>query len=100
MREGSWDQAFSIASGAFSVLSSESVSLSAAIDSYLAADALSLCDLPAFETSSMMVGQFVEALPGNSLGKLPLELNLRNPLMQVNVWRSRQAELFLTELLL
>ena len=53
MREGSWDQAFSIASRTFSVLGSESVSLSAAIDRNLAADALSLCDLPAFETSSM-----------------------------------------------
>ncbi len=53
MREGTWDEALAIASQSFSHLESQTVSLSDAIDRFLAKDALSLCDLPAFETSSM-----------------------------------------------
>jgi molybdopterin molybdotransferase len=53
VREGTWDQALAIAAQSFSRLNSQTVSLSDAIDSFLAKDALSLCDLPAFETSSM-----------------------------------------------
>lgn len=53
MREGTWDQALSIASQSFPRLDSHTVSLADAIDRYLAEDTLSLCDLPAFETSSI-----------------------------------------------
>jgi len=53
VREGTWDQALAIAAQSFSRLNSQTVSLSDAIDRFLAKDALSLCDLPAFETSSM-----------------------------------------------
>lgn len=53
MREGTWDQALAIASQSFSRLDSQTVTLSDAIDRFLAKDVLSLCDLPAFETSSM-----------------------------------------------
>jgi molybdopterin molybdotransferase len=53
VREGTWDQALEIASQSFSRLDSQTVTLSDAIDRFLAKDALSLCDLPAFETSSM-----------------------------------------------
>ena len=53
MREVAWDQAYSIASQSFSRLDSQEVSLTEAIGRTLAKDALSFCDLPAFETSSM-----------------------------------------------
>ncbi len=53
MREGSWDQALAVASQSFSSLKPQKVSLSDAIDRYLAEDVISLCQLPAFETSSM-----------------------------------------------
>jgi len=53
VREGTWDQALEIASQSFSRLDSQTVTLPDAIDRFLAQDALSLCDLPAFETSSM-----------------------------------------------
>jgi molybdopterin molybdotransferase len=48
-----WDQGFALASSSFSILASESVSLANAIDRYIKDDVVSLCDLPAFETSSM-----------------------------------------------
>ena len=53
MREGTWEQAFDIASHSFTKLAAQEVALTDAIDRYTAADVLSLCDLPAFETSSM-----------------------------------------------
>ena len=53
MREGTWDQGQAIASQCFSPLDSQEVSLTEAIGRILAKDALSLCDLPSFETSSM-----------------------------------------------
>lgn len=53
MREGTWDQAFDISSRSFSKLAADQVTLKDAIDRYTAEDVLSLCDLPAFETSSM-----------------------------------------------
>ena len=53
MREGSWDEAFALASATFSILESEKVSLSDANSRTLASDLKALCDLPAFATSSM-----------------------------------------------
>ena len=53
MREGTWEQAFDIASHSFTKLAADQVTLKDAIDRYTAEDVLSLCDLPAFETSSM-----------------------------------------------
>ena len=53
LREGSWDQACALASQSFMPLHSQTVSLADAIDRYLSQDVLSLCDLPAFETSAM-----------------------------------------------
>ena len=53
MREGSWDEAFALASVTFSILESEKVSLSDANARTLARDLKALCDLPAFATSSM-----------------------------------------------
>jgi len=48
-----WDEAFDIASKSFAHLGSETVLLSSAFGRTLAVDAVSLCDLPAFETSAM-----------------------------------------------
>jgi molybdopterin molybdotransferase len=53
MREVTWDQAFDSASHSFAKLVAQEVVLIDAIDRYAAEDVLSLCDLPAFETSSM-----------------------------------------------
>ena len=53
MREGTWEQAFDNASHSFTKLAAQEVALTDATDRYTAADVLSLCDLPAFETSSM-----------------------------------------------
>ena len=53
MREGSWDDAFGVASNSFAVLQSEKVALSDANARTLARDLKALCDLPAFATSSM-----------------------------------------------
>ena len=53
LREGSWDQACALASQSFMPLHPQTVSLADAIDRYLSQDVLSLCDLPAFETSAM-----------------------------------------------
>jgi len=53
MREGSWDDAFGIASKSFSILESEKMALSDANTRTLARDLNALCDLPAFATSSM-----------------------------------------------
>ena len=53
MREASWDIAVATASQAFARLDSERVSLSDSVGRFLARDHQSLCDLPAFETSSM-----------------------------------------------
>lgn len=53
MREGSWDQARSIAASTFTQLASERVELSNSVGRTLAFDASALCDLPAYETSSM-----------------------------------------------
>jgi molybdopterin molybdotransferase len=53
MREGSWDQAREIASTAFPRLSNQQLSLSDSVGRLLALDAHALCDLPAYETSSM-----------------------------------------------
>lgn len=53
MREVTWDQAFDSASHSFAKLVAQEVALIDAIDRYAAEDVLSLCDLPAFETSSM-----------------------------------------------
>lgn len=53
MREGSWDQAFSLAGTTFSKLECEKVSLADANSRTLASDLKALCDLPAFATSSM-----------------------------------------------
>ena len=51
--EPSWDVAREIASSAFKNLAPEVVSLDHAIGRVLGAPALSLCDLPAYETSAM-----------------------------------------------
>jgi molybdopterin molybdotransferase len=53
MREGTWEQAFEIASHSFSKIEADKVALKDSIDRYAAEDVVSLCDLPAFETSSM-----------------------------------------------
>jgi len=53
MREGTWDQACECATHSFAKLSSQVVALKDAIDKYTTEDVHSLCDLPAFETSSM-----------------------------------------------
>lgn len=53
MREGTWDDAFGVASNSFAVLQSEKVALSDANARTLARDLKALCDLPAFATSSM-----------------------------------------------
>lgn len=53
MREGSWDQARTIASTTFAALPSEKVSLADSVGRVLARDAVALCDLPAYQTSSM-----------------------------------------------
>ena len=53
MREGSWDQARGLAANTFAALPSEKVSLTDSVGRVLAADATALCDLPAYETSSM-----------------------------------------------
>ena len=48
-----WDQGISLASSSFSILQTENVSLTNAIGRYVKENVVSLCDLPAFETSSM-----------------------------------------------
>ena len=53
MREGTWDDAFGVASSSFSILESEKIALSDANTRTLARDLNALCDLPAFATSSM-----------------------------------------------
>jgi len=53
MREGSWDESFSLAKSTFSLMESESVPLKEGVDRVLANEIYSLCDLPAFATSSM-----------------------------------------------
>jgi molybdopterin molybdotransferase len=53
MREGGWDDAFTVASTTFSTLESEKVLLADAQSRTLACDVQALCDLPAFATSSM-----------------------------------------------
>jgi molybdopterin molybdotransferase len=51
--EASWDAAFEIARDSFTSLPTQSIVLSDAYGRVLAADAQSLCNLPAFQTSSM-----------------------------------------------
>lgn len=53
MREVSWDQAVSVAAHSFSRLPLQRVLLPDAVNRILVNDAISLCDLPAFDTSSM-----------------------------------------------
>lgn len=53
LSECSWDEARAVFSNSFSRCSTQTLSLPAAHGRVLAADAYSLCDLPAFETSSM-----------------------------------------------
>ena len=53
MREGSWDEAYAIASQTFSTLPAEAVALSQSVGRFLASPARALCDLPAYATSSM-----------------------------------------------
>jgi len=53
MREGSWDEAHSISEKSFSRLGSEWVSISSAAGRIAARNLSSLCDLPAYTTSSM-----------------------------------------------
>lgn len=53
MREGSWDQARTIAATTFPALGSEQVTLADSVGRVLSADATAFCDLPAYETSSM-----------------------------------------------
>lgn len=48
-----WDQGISLASSSFSILQTENVSVTNAIGRYVKENVVSLCDLPAFETSSM-----------------------------------------------
>ena len=51
--EGSWDGAFAIARDSFTSLPTQSIALSDAYGRVLGADMFALCNLPAFETSSM-----------------------------------------------
>lgn len=51
--EGSWDGAFAIARDSFTSLPTQSIALSHAYGCVLGADMFALCNLPAFETSSM-----------------------------------------------
>jgi molybdopterin molybdotransferase len=53
MREGSWDESFDLAKSTFPMMESESVLLNVGVSRVLARDIFSLCDLPAFATSSM-----------------------------------------------
>lgn len=53
MREGSWDEAYAIASYSFSKLSAESVALAQSVGRFLASPTRALCDLPAYATSAM-----------------------------------------------
>ena len=53
MREGTWDQARTIAATTFSARPAEKVPLADSVGRTLAADARALCDLPAYQTSSM-----------------------------------------------
>ncbi len=53
MREFSWNNAVTTALQAFPSLISEDITIHNAVGRYLATDYTSLCDLPAFETSSM-----------------------------------------------
>ena len=53
MHEGSWDEAYAIASQSFSALPAESVALSQSVGRFLASPAHALCNLPAYATSSM-----------------------------------------------
>ena len=53
MREGGWDQARSIAFDSFAHLATEKIELSHAVGRTLATVATALCDLPAYQTSSM-----------------------------------------------
>ena len=51
--EGLWDDAFAIARDSFTSLPTQSIALSDAYGRVLGADMFALCNLPAFETSSM-----------------------------------------------
>ena len=51
--EGLWDDAFAIARDSFTSLPTQSIALSDAYGRVLGADMSALCNLPAFETSSM-----------------------------------------------
>jgi molybdopterin molybdotransferase len=53
MREASWEEARDLAAHSFEPLTSEAISLVESVGCTLAVDLYSLCDLPAFETSSM-----------------------------------------------
>ena len=53
MREVSWDEAFLLATSTFAPLGVERVAISKSVGRVTAVDLYSLCDLPAFTTSSM-----------------------------------------------
>jgi len=68
MREGSFDEAFAIASQSFSALGAESVAISSAVGRITAEDLFSLCDLPAYATSSMDGWAVSGAAPWKKVG--------------------------------
>jgi len=53
MREVSWDEAFTLTTSAFTPLGVEQIAISKSVGRIAAVDLYSLCDLPAFTTSSM-----------------------------------------------
>jgi molybdopterin molybdotransferase len=70
MREGSWDEAYNLAQSAFTQLPTETVSINDAVGRTLAHDALSLCNLPAYETSSMDGWAISGASPWKIIGEV------------------------------
>ena len=68
MREGSFDEAFAIASQSFSALGAESVAISSSVGRITAEDLFSLCDLPAYATSSMDGWAVSGAAPWKKVG--------------------------------
>lgn len=89
MREASWDQARELARSLFPTLPSQSVAIAEAVGRTLAEDMYSLCDLPAFETSSMdgwaVGGSGPWRVIGDvQMGKAPTEIIVAGECMRIS----------------
>ncbi len=70
MREGSWDQAREIAQSSFTSLPSENLPLGQCVGRVAATDLHSLCDLPAYATSSMDGWAVAGSAPWSIIGEV------------------------------